>query len=92
MGWLLLLLIEELSKRFSEEIVDFPVTEEQVVLVQQFQLLFVVSEVFLSPVVADALAQERKIEVFNFLGEIGLRVKGKDGETGVVFLTVDGMR
>jgi hypothetical protein len=83
------LLVEEFAERLAEEVVDLPVAEEQVVGVEQLQLLLVIAEVLLRPLVADSLADHGHVQTVNFGVEIALRVSGEDGAAGVVLLAVD---
>ena len=85
-----LLLVEELAEGLPQQVVDLPVAEKGIVGAHQLQLLLVVTEVLLCPLVADSLADHRQVEAVDLGGEVGLRVGGEDGAAGVVLLGVDG--
>lgn len=74
----------------SQQIVNLPIAEEQVVGVQQFQLLSVVPVVLLRAVVPDRLRHQGQVQVLDLGGEGALGIGGEDGEARVVLFGIDG--
>lgn len=76
---LLFLLVEQLAQWLSEEVVDFPVAEEQVIGGEQTFLVFVLFVVFLHFFVADNFLDHWHVDLGEFVSELFLRILHNDG-------------
>ena len=88
----LLSLIEEGAGWFSEDVVDSPVAEEKVEVVQQWLFVFLGGELLFEFLVADNLCNQRDVHVLDLVGELGWGIGDDHCELWVVLLGVDGMR
>lgn len=88
----LLSLVEDGAGWLSEDVVDSPVAEEEVEVVQQGLFVFLGGELLLELLVTDHFCDQRNVHVLDLVGELGRGICDDHRELRVVLLGVYGVR